>query len=169
MTALLGEPLDQLHPIAPFEVDWELAFPRPICRAALRYWFSVAGERAMPRRTELRPEQMRQFLAHVNLVDVHRETGGPDYEVRLQGLHGQGVFGSLTRRRLGEYLEPVTEERLRRAFGLVVENGRPMRASGQVTAGGKSWLRFEALVAPLGHSGAPVDGLFWVLDSWRPA
>jgi hypothetical protein len=121
----------------------------------------------MPARHELRPDQMRKFLTHVNLVDVFSDLQrGLDYRVRLQGLHGQSVFGTLTQRTLGECVAPVTASRLRFIWGLAANERRPVRISAQVTAGEQSWLQCEILLAPLGTESGDVSGLFWVFDSW---
>jgi hypothetical protein len=152
----------------PIHVDWALQFSRPENRKALAYWNSLRGERQMPARSELSPRGMREFLTHVNLVDIWPDSGGcvVDYEVTLQGSHGLEVFGNLARRRLAAGLSAVTARRLRECWNIVRDSGRPVRISARVTGGDKFWLDSECLLAPLGDDPGRVTTIMWVFVSW---
>jgi len=154
----------------PIGVDWTLTFTRAETKKAHAYWNSLRGSRQMPLRTELSPRGMREFLTHVNLVDVGAvsERGASDYEVTLQGAHGLEVFGPLARRRFSAVLSEVTARRLRECLNLVRDSGQPVRINSRVTGGNKFWLDSECLIAPLGDDDG-VKAIMWVFVSWQAA
>jgi hypothetical protein len=148
--------------------DWTLAFLRAEPKKAHAYWNSLRGERPMPARSDLSPRGMREFITHVNLVDVRPASGSGavDYEVALQGSHALGVFGHLAHRRFGEGLSAVTARRLRECWNLVADSGRPVRISARVTGGDKFWLDSDSLMAPLGGETGSITAIMWVFASW---
>ena len=160
--------LDPRSELSPIEVDWELAFLRPATRKGFEYWQSLSDGRSMPGRHELRPRAMRDFLDHVNLVevvaDLHR---GFDYVIGLQGPHARDVFGDMAGRRLDAIMRPVLAQRWRTSFDLSRNAAAPVRLFTRASTVGKNWLACEALLAPLGESGGRVNALFWVFASWR--
>ncbi|HEY3639067.1 MAG TPA: PAS domain-containing protein [Rhizomicrobium sp.] len=155
--------------LAPVIVDWELQFSRPPLKRASAYWSSLCGERKMPRRQELSPSRMREFLPHVNLIDIVRESpdGVPDFIVTLQGQHGYEIYGALAHRPLDEALPPLVAQRWRQSFLVCCHAGRPVRFRSQMSIGGKAWLEGEVLVAPLGDEETGVQSLFAVFACWQ--
>jgi hypothetical protein len=153
----------------PILVDWRLEFTRPQNRKAHAYWNSLRGDRQMPSRRELSPRGMREFLTHVNLVDVCPESeGAVDYKVTLQGSNGLDLLGHLAHRRLDTCLSEVTARRLRECLDHAKDSARPVRISSGVTGGDKRWLEAECLFAPLGDEDGRVSSIFWVLVTWHP-
>ena len=150
-------------------VDWTLAFSRTENGKARAYWDSLRGERIMPARSELSPRGMREFLTHVNLVDVCPGSGREsiDYMVTLQGSHGSEVFGPLARRKFSAGLSEVTARRLRECLTLARDSARPVRISSRVTGGDKFWLDSESFIAPLGDEAGCVTAIMWNFVSWR--
>lgn len=112
---------------------------------------------------------MREFLTHVNLVDLwpQSEGGAVDYNVTLQGSHGLELFGHLAHRRLDACLSEVTARRLRECLDHARESARPLRISSGVTAGDRYWLEAECLFAPLGDEAGRVSSILWVLVTWN--
>jgi hypothetical protein len=153
---------------APITVDWGLAFMKPCTQKALAYWRSLCSGRKMPQRRELSPKAMREFLFHVNLVDVIRATDGSvaDYTVSLQGQHAHDTYGPVMQRSLGQVLPPPIEARWRSCFGVACSAARPVRFHSRVAAGGKLWMEAEVLIAPLGDEIVGVDSLFAAFASW---
>ena len=153
----------------PIIVDWTLAFVRAECRKAYVYWDSIRGNKAMALRSELSPRGMLEFLTYVNLVDVLPvpENGSIDYQVSLQATHGREVFGHLTRRKIDTVLSEMTARRMCESFELVRAAARPARFQTRVTAGNKSWLDSESLLAPLGNQANQVTAIMWMFVSWR--
>jgi hypothetical protein len=155
--------------LAPLIIDWDLQFVRPPTRSASAYWISLRGDRKMPRRQDLSPAKMREFLPNVNLIDIVSEgfEGAADFRVSLQGQHGTEVYGSLANRPLDEVLPPHVVQRWRQAFDTCFQAAQPVRFTSKMLIGGRAWLEGEALIAPLGDIEAGVQSLFVVFTSWQ--
>lgn len=153
--------------LSPITVDWDLAFVQAPTRQGLAYWQSLRNSHQFPSRRALSPQAMRNFLGHVNLVDVVPGAGGSfDYIISLQGEHAREVFGHLAGRKLHEILSPPLEQRWRKSFDLPRAAAAPLRLFMRAGTAGKNWLGCEALLAPLGEAGR-VHALFWVFASWN--
>jgi hypothetical protein len=147
--------------LPPVAYDATLAFAHPALVKAFAYWNSRRGERAMPARADIRPQDMRGFLSHVGLIEVQPGTGGkPDYFVRLAGTSIEEVLGKRTGRPLTDGLAPALAERWRAQFDMVLQSRQPLRATGRVGYDNKSWLEAEIFYAPLGEHGATVSMVF---------
>ena len=159
--------LDAQSELSPITVDWDLGFLQAPTKHALAYWQSLRNGHQFPSRRALSPQAMRNFLGHVNLVDVVPGAGDSfDYIISLQGEHARGVFGHLAGRKLREMLSPPLEQRWRKSFDLPRTAATPLRLFIRAGTAGKNWLACEALLAPLGEDGR-VQTLFWVLASWN--
>jgi hypothetical protein len=153
--------------LSPVTVDWDLAFLQAPTRQGLAYWQSLRNGHQFPSRRALSPRAMRNFLGHVNLVDVVPGAGSSfDYIISLQGEHAREVFGRLAGRKLREILSPALEQRWRKSFDLPRTATAPVRLFTRAGTAGKNWLACEALLAPLGED-SRVQTLFWVLASWK--
>jgi hypothetical protein len=91
-----------------------------------RYWEAKRGERKMPARRDLRPEEMREFLGYLVLVDV--EAGSPSkFRFRLVGAEIAGAYG---RDMTGLYVDDVLplsyRNLLLRHYGRATEVARPI-------------------------------------------
>jgi hypothetical protein len=155
--------------LAPLVLDWDLKFSRQPTQRARAYWQSLCGDRKMPRRQELSPAQMRDFLQNVNLIDVVSDSseGAPDFRVSLQGQHGTEVYGQIANRRLEDVLPPHVVLRWRETFLTCFQAARPVRFCSMMLIGGRAWLEGEALLAPLGDDEVGVQALFVVFVSWQ--
>lgn len=168
--AAVQQPSQKAHPDvarAPITVDWELSFSRAQTRLALTYWTSLCAGRKMPRRSELRPQAMRSFLKHVNLVDVQvRESARLDYVFSLQGQHALEVVGPVSNRSFDDVLPAHVAQRWRTCLDVAYRAAKPVRFASRILANGKLWLDSESLMAPLGDEAKGVDTIFLVLASW---
>lgn len=155
--------------LAPLVTDWDLQFSRHPTRRACAYWISLCGDRRMPRRQELSPAKMRDYLPNVNLIDIVSDLSEstPDFRVSLQGQHGTEVYGQVANRPLDEVLPPNVVQRWRQAFLTCFEAARPVRFCSKMLIGGRAWPEGEALLAPLGDDQAGVQSLFVVFTSWQ--
>jgi hypothetical protein len=98
----------------PVIVDGSLALVRSATIRARGYWDKVRGERAMPTRQDINPRGMREFLAHVTLVEIQETAGGTiDYQIRLAGSVIEEVFGAISGKPISETLPPETVRRWR--------------------------------------------------------
>jgi hypothetical protein len=163
--------LDKLDPegeLSPIAIHRDLAFVQPATRKGHAYWHGLCGERPMPARGDLRPRAMREFLDHVNLVDVIADGADRfDYAVSLQGTRGRDLFGHMQGRRFSEMFPPALEARWRDSFEVIRVERAPMRFLTRASTFGKKWLLCEALLAPLGDEVHGLNAIFWVFASWR--
>ncbi len=91
-----------------------------------RYWDTKRGNRRMPARREISPEEMRDFLGFIILVDV--ESGPPRrFRFRLVGSEISNAYG---RDLTGSYVEDATPESYRklieRHYSQAVDRAQPV-------------------------------------------
>ena len=155
--------------LPPVTIDRSLVLTRPVTIKACGYWMRLRGERAMPMRKDVVPRDMREFIAHVGLVDVlPRADGAFDYAIRLAGEKIMQVYGPITGRPVSEFLEPRIAARWVRVWDEVRSHALPLAVSGRVAHGGKRYLKYELFTAPLGQDHS-VTHIFGVLDFWPVA
>lgn len=120
----------------------------------------------MPTRGEIIPRDMREFLAHVGLIErAALPDGGEDYSVRLAGGRIEEVFGTLSGQPIGATLPPETALRWRLVFNEVSRSLAPLAVSGRVAHANLRHLKYELFVGPLGEGGV-VTMLFGTMDIW---
>jgi hypothetical protein len=155
--------------LAPLVTDWDLQFSRQPTQRACAYWTSLCTDRSMPRRQDLSPSKMRDYLPNVNLIDIVFDSseGAPDFRVSLLGQHGTEIYGQVANRRLEEVLPPHVVQRWRQAFLTCFQAARPVRFCSKMLIGGRAWLEGEAFLAPLGDDQMGVQALFVVFTSWQ--
>src|SRR5436309_11449465 len=70
ISEMSAAPQPQQPELWPVTADWDLQFARAPVQKAIAYWNSLLRGRKMPARHELTPRAMKNFIPHVNLVDV---------------------------------------------------------------------------------------------------
>lgn len=153
-------PMDDLRGAArsrelpPVVYDFDLRFEHPHLIEAFAYWNEIRGTRNMPNRADLRPADMKKFIAHFGLAEVRdAQDGQRQYFVRLAGARIEEVYGPRSQKNLLDGLTPDMAMRWRAPFDLTVERALPLRTCGRVGYEEKFWLEFEELYAPLGDGG----------------
>ncbi len=153
--------------LPPIEVDRSLAFEAPETLAGLEYWRRKLDGRPMPRRNDIRPEEIPSLLPYTVLFDLTPlPGGGVDMFPRLAGARFEEVFGRIHNRPLSTRLAPEILARWRGVAGAMLEHGGPIRAFGNVLHQDKTYIRFELLLAPLGRDGQSADTMFLVSHFW---
>jgi hypothetical protein len=161
-----GSNLKTVGRLRPLQFDWALHFTRDPTKLASAYWHTCAQSRDMPARADLNPATMRNFTAHVGLVEIRRgQAPNVEYFVRRAGGEWERVFGPMTGRFLDEFLPPEIETRWREVFDGVREKKAAVRITTGIHYQGKTWLTAEMFVAPLGEAGEP-NMLFLAFDAW---
>jgi hypothetical protein len=97
----------------------------PRLNGLYRYWLEKRGERRMPPRRDMLPEQMREFLGYIVLVDV---TPAPRrFRFRLVGTEVSNAYG---RDMSGLYVDDITtaayREMLLDHYGRAVDRAEPV-------------------------------------------
>lgn len=159
----LSSPPDDLPPVL---VDRSLSLTRAATIKGRDYWLGLRHGRAMPSRSDIVPRDMRDFLAHVGLIErVSLPDGAEDYAVRLAGGRIEDVYGPLSGRPIGATLPSETAARWRLVLNEVSRSRAPLAVSGRMAYANLRHLKYELFIAPLGE-GDTATMLFGALDVW---
>jgi hypothetical protein len=129
----------------------------PLLREAYDYWSRQRGDRTMPSRRDIAPEDMRAFLTHVMLIDVHREPLDFIYRVFGTGIadaHGREYTGKSAR-----LLEPAGFAELVWQQYLEVVEAKAPRLHAVRRDTGARYEKYQRLTLPLSSDGTSVDKL----------
>jgi hypothetical protein len=144
----------------------------PILRRLVGYWDALRGDRPMPARCELKPEEMAFALAQIMLVDIHwpsavTEASDPTFRFRLVGsrIEATGHRG-LTGRWAHELLPEFYRIAVLRAYREAAISGESSIRRIQYTTDGNG-LRYERVALPLSSHGTTADMLLVGTD-WEP-
>jgi hypothetical protein len=129
--------------------DPTLAFSDPIYHELLDLWRTKAGDRKMPRRSDITPRDIKTILR--NILILERVEQNPSrYRFRLIGTSTTGVMGHHTGKMVDEVL-PAASDRLAQSWDLVLETAQPLRFLGRVHLDGKEFLTAENFYVPLAN------------------
>jgi hypothetical protein len=137
--------------------DWQhvcdptLAFEDAQSQNFLALWREKAGGRAMPRRSDMTPRDLKNVLP--NLVVFERVSENPSrYRWRLVGTAVTKVAGhENTGKTFEETVPPQHMERWVSCCDLVLDGGQPLRFLGRVHLQERSYLHAENLFVPLAN------------------
>jgi hypothetical protein len=120
-----------------------------------RYWRRKRDERAMPRRADIDPLELRNLLGSLFLIDVGYEPLG--FRYRLAGTRLVELFGrELTRVDVGEVVFQGTRPPLREQCSDVALNRRPSYII-MLIGNERRRLVYRQLLLPLSNDGKKVD------------
>jgi hypothetical protein len=141
-------------------------------RRLVDYWDRLRGDRPMPARSDLKPEEMAFALAQIMLVDIHwpsavTEASDPTFRFRLVGsrIEATGHRG-LTGRWAHELQPEFYRNAVLRAYREAAISGEPGIRRIQYTSDGNE-LRYERVALPLSSYGTSADMLLVGTD-WEP-
>jgi hypothetical protein len=130
--------------------DPSLAFREPSYQKLLELWRAKAGDRPMPRRSEITPRDLKDVLRNILLFERVEKTPSR-YRVRLIGTSLTSMAGDLTGKMIEEILPVDQLERWVACGDLILDGGQPMRFLGRVHLSGKEYLNAENLFVPLAN------------------
>ncbi len=142
--------------------DPTLAFSNSSYDAFLDIWRAKAGSRVMPKRAEIKPCDLKDFLRNIGIFERIKENPS-SYLVRLVGTGLTHVSGDVTGKTFEESLPPDLLPRWIESCDLMLDGGKPLRFIGRVHLNGHEYLDAEHLYLPLANDdGQPtyVIGLF---------
>jgi hypothetical protein len=146
-------------------------FKTPIVRQAYSYWLRKCGDRPMPRRVDIRPEELRALLPFIFLVDV--EGSPPTFRFRLVGSEiGVWAGKEYTGVAINEADYGPQWQRIHEMYLQVATSGKPQLDLYHAPWVSKEFWYYERFVAPLSSDGGTVDMLFGslhVVDREAPA
>jgi hypothetical protein len=130
--------------------DPSLAFTDSYYGELLNLWRSKAGQRTMPRRSEITARDLKNVLR--NIVMFERVGRDPSrYRWRLIGTNLTHMAGDNTGKMFEETLPPEHMPRWVECCDLVLDGGQPIRFLGRVHLQGKEYLDAENLFVPLAN------------------
>lgn len=128
--------------------DPTLAFSDPIYTRLLQLWRDKAGSHLMPKRSQLSPRELKDYLR--NIVVFERESEGPSrYRWRVIGTGITEILGHNTGKTFEESIPAEHRPRWIECFDLVLNGGVPLRFLGRVHIQGREYLDAEHLYMPL--------------------
>jgi hypothetical protein len=130
--------------------DPTLAFSDPSYLQLLEIWRTRAGDRAMPRRSEMTPRDLKNILRHLLVLErVRRNPSG--YRWKLIGTGLTDMAGDNTGKMIEDTVPPEHLPRWHDCADLILEGGQPLRFRGQVHLKGREYLEAENLYVPLAN------------------
>ncbi|MFC7048982.1 PAS domain-containing protein [Emcibacter nanhaiensis] len=119
------------------------------------YWLRRKGDRLMPSRQDIGPEEIPSLLPHLIMLDVYGKPGHYQFKVRLTGTQVDQIVGqSLTGKWAHDF---PNSEGLSRRFCWLVENRRPYYSEDRLMFVSKDFKNYSCLVCPLSSDGQSVD------------
>lgn len=134
----------------------------PELKEVRNYWMTKCAGRAMPRRADIDPSELRQHLPYLSLLDVLPAT--TDFRFRLLGTAFAKILGrnstGKTIRDVYASADPEVMQWMLDSYSAVVATKRPVFKRGSLRAVDKDFIYSEAIHMPLSDDGAHVTMLF---------
>ena len=135
----------------------------PITQAALDYWTTLRGGRAMPARGDLELDQMVRILPNLILIDILREP--LDFRYRLIGTRIEEFMAEpYTGHCLSEIPHQAPPNQIWNNCEKAVASGAPVYDDAPYVGPKKDFVTPEALLLPLSPDGEAVNMLMVVVD-----
>lgn len=128
--------------------DPTLAFRDGTHAKLLDVWRTKAAGRAMPRRSEITPRDLKDILRHIVLL--HREAV-TDYTWRLIGTSVTDIVGHHTGKHLRDHIPPEHLARWTDSYDMILDSQQPWRFFGRVRIREREYLDAEHLYVPLAN------------------
>ncbi|HXP75798.1 MAG TPA: PAS domain-containing protein [Stellaceae bacterium] len=132
----------------------------PVLRRAYEYWCLRKGDRPLPSRKDISPEDMKTYLSNVMLIDVSYEPLDFVYRVFGSGIaqaHGKEYTGKSVR----ELEPPEFSNLVWHQYLEVVRERKPCLHGICFQAEGK-YHKYHRLTSPLSSDGSTIDKLLAV-------
>jgi len=137
-------------------------FKTRIVAQAYEYWLSKARTGRLPRRLDIKPEEIRHLLPYVFLVDVMMAPACFRYRLvgtSIEQWAGQDYTGvTLDARIHGPNWQRVLDD-----YRIVAHTRVPRHTEHEAPWQSREFFRYERIVAPLSSDGTTVDMLFGAL------
>ncbi len=118
----------------------------------LTFWNDLRGDRTMPERSEIVPEDLALWIGWLHLVEVI--DGGEDFLYRIFGSEAGGATGyRLHRKKVSEWDPPIRERALD-IYRMAVEEEQPVYHCRFEDFSAEAKNTFSRIVVPLGPEGA---------------
>ena len=130
--------------------DPTLAFTLPRYDQLISIWRAKAGDRKMPRRSEMTARDLKDFLRDIFILQ--RESKNPSrYNWRLIGTGITDILGHHTGKTFEESIPPQHLERWTETMDMILDSEQPWRLRVRVHIQGREYLDAENLYLPLAN------------------
>ena len=134
-----------------------------IVRQAYEYWQSKCVGGRLPRRADIRPEEIARLLPYLFLVDAIGDP--PEFKFRLVGTQiNQWAGDEYTGVTLNEAEYGPNWRLVHDIYSRVWRERRPDYSEYSAPWQGRDFLHYERIVAPMSNDGAAIDMLFGALN-----
>lgn len=131
-------------------IDPTLAFGDGGYQQLLNLWREKSGDQPMPRRSQITPRDLKDFLRNVLLFE--REAQNPSrFRWRLIGTSLTSILGEHTGKTFDESIPSQHLARWQQCGDLILDGGQPLRFLGRVHMNGREFLDAENLFVPLAN------------------
>jgi hypothetical protein len=136
-----------------------------LLREALSVWREKAGDHSWPRREDMTPRAMKNFLPRLAIFDVVKLPDRTRYRARLAGSWFEQRVVPMTGKFIDEVIPEPAVANFQSTLDLALVVG-PIRmfASG-LKFQNKDYLDIEDFFAPLGDPGEPASAVLAVISS----
>jgi hypothetical protein len=133
---------------------------QPVLGPVRHYWEEKRSGPELPRRSDIDPVELKAYLSHLFLIDVLPDA---EFRFRLVGgeitdRYGRNSTGRTVREVYAEL--PLIADWLTDMMSAVTRLGRPVLASGPLTAIGKEHVFSESLFLPLANEAGSITKIF---------
>jgi hypothetical protein len=141
----------------------QFRFKTRVVRESYEYWLSKCRGDRLPRRRDIRPEEIARLLPHIFLVDVAGDP--PSFKFRLVGTQiTQWAAGEYTGVTVNEAEYGPNWRRVYDSYLQAVRTRAPVYSEYSAPWMEREFLFYERIIAPLSEDGATVSMLFGALD-----
>jgi hypothetical protein len=145
-----------LERLSPDETEARIAASHPDIGEMVAYWRSKAGDRRMPRRSDIDPSEVKGFLPRITLVDVVPDARRFVY--RLVGTEEVASRGSdPTGRSVAEAFFAASADESLRYYEYVARYGEPYCFRDDYHAPDGALERQDVIFLPLSEDGETVN------------
>jgi len=116
---------------------------------AYDYWLSKHEGSHLPRRSDIKPNELVKHLEHLVILDVEGEPDAPSYKVRLIGSHVVNFYGEYTGKDVQEIDTTNAADRISIMCGLVLKEKQAQLSITPTKTPDGDQLRIYALYLPL--------------------
>lgn len=134
----------------------------PVVDSDLRYFEDKTGGTRLPRRADLKPEELKPLLPEIALVEPIYGDSGELVDVMglLEGTKLNSFYGSITGKLFSEYPNKLVSDRILQAVRHCVEIAKPIVVSADALSDQKNFLAITVLYIPMSDNGTLIDRIF---------
>ncbi len=128
----------------------------------LRYFEQKTGGTRLPRRDDLQPMELKQYLPQVGLFEpIYGDDGQlVDVDIPLLGSRLDDFYGRMTGKRVKEFPQAQVALRVIQACRQCVTLKKPIVVNAQSLSDEKNFLAITVLYIPMSNDGETIDRIF---------